>query len=142
MTREEIMQEVEKSGGFIVPSAGDVHVNRPLTNIAIAYVQRQEDFVAHRIFPDVPVMKQSDLYFSFDEGVFTRDDMEEKRPGTQTAGGVWEVGTESYYAKVYGYHHDIPDEIRTNTDTPLNQDRVATILGYAQRTASAGAGVR
>ena len=45
---------------FILPSRGDVHVNRPLTNISIAFLQTQEAFVADRVFPNIPVTKQSD----------------------------------------------------------------------------------
>ena len=55
---------------FILPSRGDVHVNRPLTNISIAFLQTQEAFVADRVFPNIPVTKQSDLFFTIDRGEF------------------------------------------------------------------------
>ena len=41
------------------PTASDVHVNRPLTNISIAYTQDASTFVADKVFPNIPVAKQS-----------------------------------------------------------------------------------
>jgi hypothetical protein len=46
------------------PTASDVHVNTPLTNISIAYMQMQSEYKAADIFPIVPVSKQTDRYFS------------------------------------------------------------------------------
>ncbi len=42
------------------PTAGDVHVNTPLTQISIAYLQSQTEFVAAQFAPVIPVSKQSD----------------------------------------------------------------------------------
>jgi len=46
------------------PTARDVHVNAPLTNISIAFLQTQDSFVASRVFPSIPVTKQSDRYYT------------------------------------------------------------------------------
>jgi hypothetical protein len=37
------------------PSIGDVHVNVPLTNISVAYIQDEGAFVADRVFANIPV---------------------------------------------------------------------------------------
>ena len=50
------------------PTRSDLHVNRPLTNMSIAYRQDATDLVADRVFPAVPVKKQSDRYI-----VYTKD---------------------------------------------------------------------
>jgi len=47
------------------PTASDVHVNAPLTNISIAYMQMQSEYKAADIFPVVPVSKQTDRYFTY-----------------------------------------------------------------------------
>ena len=57
------------------PTSGDVHVNRPLTNISIAYMQDPKGFVADQIFPNIPVLKQSDRYWRYDRGDFNRNQM-------------------------------------------------------------------
>jgi len=110
------------------PTAGDVHVNRPLTNISIAYFQSQEGFVADKVFPNIPVQKQSDRYFTYDRGEFNRDEMTERAPGTESAGGSYTVdSTPTYYCPVAAFHKDVPDQIRANTDAPLNMDSEAAI---------------
>jgi hypothetical protein len=111
------------------PTPGDVHVNRPLTNISIAFLQRASAFVADRVFPNIPVMKQSDRYFTYDRGMFNRDEMKLRAPGTETAGVEFTVdSTPTYFANPYGIHHDIPDQVRANADVPLAPDREATEL--------------
>jgi len=111
---------------FSQPSRSDVHVNRPLTNISIAYLQDASRFVAGQVFPQVSVSKQSDAYFTYDRGEFNRDEMEERLPGTESAGGTYEIGNETYYARTRAYHRDVPDQIRANADDPISLDREAT----------------
>ena len=111
---------------YIQPSRSDVHVNKPLTNISIAYMQDRTNFVAGRVFPTIAVGKQSDAYFMYDRGEFNRDSMEERAPGAESAGGTYKIGTDSYYARVYGYHKDVPDQVRANQDDPISLDREAT----------------
>jgi hypothetical protein len=108
------------------PTAGDVHVNRPLTNISIAYIQQASNFIASRVFPTVPVQKQSDAYFSYDNAYWNTDEMELRAPAARTSGSGYKVdANNTYFAQLYGYHHDIPDQVRANADDPLNMDREA-----------------
>jgi hypothetical protein len=110
------------------PTPGDVHVNTPLSNISIAFMQNRANFIADRVFPNIPVAKQSDLYYLYDRGFFNRDEMKERAPGTESAGGGYEISKDPYFAKVYAFHHDIPDQRRANADSPLMPDREATEL--------------
>lgn len=111
------------------PSQGDVHVNVPLTNISIAYIQNAANFVAARVFPNIPVSKQSDRYYTYERGDFNRDEMQERAPSAETAGSGYNLdNTPTYYAPVYGFHKDIPDQVRSNADSVLNPDREATIF--------------
>jgi len=111
------------------PTAGDVHVNRPLTNIAIAYFQDESNFIAGSVFPNIPVEKQSDAYWTIPRDSFNRDEMKIRAPGTESAGGGYEVDPDNtYYCHVRAYHHDIPDQVRANTDAPLNADSQAATL--------------
>ena len=109
------------------PTAGDVHVNTPLTNISIAFLQNAENFIATRVFPNIPVTYQSDRYYTYDRGEFNRDEMRKRAPGTESAGGSYTVdNTPSYYCEPYGFHKDIPDQVRRNSDSVLAPDREAT----------------
>lgn len=111
---------------YIQPSRSDVHVNKPLTNISIAYLQNQGNFVAGRVFPNIPVGKQSDVYYVYNQGDFNRDEMEERLPGTESAGSGFNISNETYYARNRAFHYDIPDQVRDNADSPINLDRDAT----------------
>lgn len=109
------------------PTAGDVHVNTPLTNISIAYLQKATNFVAARVFPNIPVTKQSDLYYTYDRGEFNRDEMKERAPGTESAGGSYTLdNSPNYFCRIYSFHKDVPDPVRANADSVLAPDREAT----------------
>ncbi|MFN9111239.1 MAG: hypothetical protein ACK5XN_14350, partial [Bacteroidota bacterium] len=71
----------------MTPTPGDVHVNAPLTNISIAFLQNAANFVATRVFPNIPVQKQSDRYYVYERGDFNRDEMQLRAPATASAGG-------------------------------------------------------
>lgn len=110
------------------PTRGDVHVNQPLTNISIAHIQNATHFIADRVFPTVPVSKQSDRYYIYDRGDFNRDEMRERAPGTESAGSGYDLdNTPTYYAPVFAFHKDVDDQVRANSDNPLAPDRDATI---------------
>lgn len=111
------------------PTAGDVHVNAPLTNISIAYMQNASNFVADTVFPNIPVTKQSDRYYTYDRGMFNRDEMVVRASGAEAKTIDYTVdNTPTYYAPVYALAHDIPDTVRQNADSVINSDRDATEL--------------
>lgn len=111
------------------PTPGDIHVNTPLTNISVAFFQNAANFVADRVFPNIPVSKQSDRYYVYDRGFFNRDEMEKRAPGTESSGSGYEVdNTPTYFADKYSYHHDIPDEVRANADSVIQPDADAARL--------------
>jgi len=111
---------------FIQPSRSDVHVDGPLTNISVAFMQDQNNFVADRVFPNIPVSHQSDVYYTYPKGEFNRDDMEVRAPGTESAGANYQLATDTYSAPVRALHKDVADQVRANADDPLSPDREAT----------------
>lgn len=111
------------------PTAGDVHVSRPLTNLSVAFIQSASHFVADKVFPVVPVQKQADRYYVFDRAYFNRDEMQKRAPGTESAGTGYKIdSTPSYFCDIWALHHDIPDPVRANADSPLSPDRNAVQL--------------
>ena len=107
------------------PTAGDVHINTPLTNFGQRYIQKAEDFIAMRAMPNLPVSKQSDLYYEFNRGDFLRDEAEERADGAESAGSGFRLGNSTYFAKVYAFHKDITDRQRANADTQIALDNSA-----------------
>lgn len=111
------------------PTRSDVHVNKPLTNISIAYIQRAEDFIADKVFPIVPVMKQSDRYFVYTKESWFRTEARVRAPSSESAGSGFAIdNTPSYFADVWAVHKDVDDQTRANADQPLDMDRDATLF--------------
>lgn len=109
------------------PTASDAHVNAPLTQISIAFLQDQSGFVSRKAFPTVPVRKQSDRYFKYDKKQWFRSDAKIRAPGTESAGSGFTVdNTPNYYCDVRAVHKDVDDQLRGNADDVLNPDRDAT----------------
>ena len=40
---------------YIQPSSSDVHIDQALTNMSVAFLQADTQFVARRVFPEIPV---------------------------------------------------------------------------------------
>jgi hypothetical protein len=109
------------------PTLGQVHVDRPLTNMSVAYIQDEKAFVCGKVFPYVPVDKKSDRYFVYLKEDWFRDDAQLRAPNTESAGGDYDIdNTPTYMCNVWAYHKDIDEQIEANADVPLNPERDAT----------------
>lgn len=111
------------------PTRGDVHVNRPLTNMSVAYIQSAKDFIADQVFPNVPVLKQSDRYFKYTKEFWFRTNAQKRAPATESAGAGFGIdNTPTYFCDVWAEHIDIDDQTRQNADQPLDLDRDGTMF--------------
>jgi len=102
----------------------DVHTNSALTTVSTAYIQRP-NWLADRIFPVVPVLKQSDFYYTYNKDDWFRSVAGVRAPATESPGGGWQVSKDTYYASVYAVHKDLDDQTRANQDAQFNLDRDA-----------------
>jgi hypothetical protein len=107
------------------PTQSAVHVDAILTNISVAYFQQNQNFIATRVFPVVPVSKQSDKFFTYTKNDWFRDEAQRRADATESAGGGYNLSTDTYQADVYAFHKDIGDQTRANADAPINVDREA-----------------
>lgn len=110
----------------VIRMPGDVHVNQPLTNISVAYMQSTTNFIAGKVFPRVSVSKQSDIYWAYKREDWNRGKLYQRAPATEAR--VVGFGTEraTYYADIWALAHDIADPTRANADSIFNMDRDAT----------------
>lgn len=112
-----------------MPNRNQAHIDRAMTAISVAYIQDAANFIADKVFPIISVKRQSDLYFKYSRADFFRDEAELRGPGTESAGGDYDVEQSSpYYCRIYAFHKDITREERNNQEDPLNVDRDATIF--------------
>jgi len=108
---------------------GDLHVNRELSTVAIAYSQEQDaNFVATKIFPILPVDFQTDYFYKFGRRAFLQTQSARRAPGTETPGVEWTFTRDTYYAEVFGLHIDVEDQARSNKDDTFTLDEAGTRL--------------
>lgn len=106
------------------PHLGQVHVDRPLTNISVAYQQDETAFVSTRNAV-VPSDKKSNLYFIYTQNDFQRDEAKPRGPAEESAGSGYNVSNTSFNCQVYALHKDVDEQVRMNTDDPLDGKRDA-----------------
>lgn len=110
-----------------MPTMQNAHVDAVLTNLSIAYLQDASAFIADKVFPVVPVKRQSDVYYQYNKGDFMRDEAQVRASGTESAGSDYGVEAQApYYCRIQAFHKDVTKAERANYDKPLDADRDAT----------------
>jgi Phage major capsid protein E len=107
------------------PSVNQVHIDAILTNISVAYLQNQDNFIADKVFPLVPVDKRSNKYFKYTKNDWFRDEAQRRAGGTESAGSGYNLSTDTYSTDVFAFHKDVDDQTISNADAPLNPLREA-----------------
>ncbi|MEG1543469.1 MAG: major capsid protein [Tannerellaceae bacterium] len=109
-----------------MPDRSDMHIDKALTNISVQYLQDPANYIAGQVFPMVPVKKQSDRYFVYLRDDWFRDEAQERAPGTESAGGDYDIdNSPTYFCRKFAYHKDVVEEDRANADDPLTPDEDA-----------------
>jgi hypothetical protein len=105
----------------------NAHIDRALTNVSVAYLQDASAFIADKVFPIVPVKRQSDIFYVYNKGDFMRDEAQVRGAGTESAGGDYGVEASTpYFCRKHAFHKDVTPEERANYDEPLDADTDAT----------------
>jgi hypothetical protein len=103
---------------MLTPSA--VHIDQPLTNLTLAYVQEQTNFIADKVFPTVGVNRQSDKYYIYDRAGMNRGgERKPLAPRTEVKRIGMSVSSDSYYADVFGLGMDFDEQTLANEDAAL-----------------------
>ncbi len=104
---------------LLTPS--QVHIDQPLTNLTLAYVQSQENFIADKVFPLVGVDRQSDKYYIYDRDNMNRKgDVKKLAPRTEVNRIGMSISNSAYYADVYGLGMDFDEQTLANEDAALD----------------------
>lgn len=101
------------------------HFDAPLTDLSVTFIQDQARFISRKVFPEVSVDKQSDLYYVWDKDDFLRDDARERAPGTEAPVTDAQVATDPYHCKEYAIARDLPWQRINNADDVLNLEENA-----------------
>ena len=104
---------------LLTPSS--VHLDQPLSNLTLAYVQEQTNFISDKVFPVVGVDKQSDKYYIYDRANTNRAGNRQKlAPRTEVPRIGMAVSNDAYYADVFGLGMDFGEQVIANEDTVLD----------------------
>lgn len=122
------MSEIILKSQGVILAPGDVHINGALTNVSLAWMQEADAFISDKVFPIVPVQKQSDLIWNFNPEQYNKNLMRQRAPSTEAPIVGLVASNEPYYAKIWALGSDISDQTRSNADTAFNLDSLHTQL--------------
>jgi len=109
-----------------LPTINDVQAVEPvLTNMLVGYKQDQNRFVASKVFPYVPVDKDSGTYYIFTKKYWFLDEMEQRTPGQQYARTGMGVSSTTYTTMQWALSIPIADETRANSQIPMDLETAA-----------------
>lgn len=112
-----------------MPTVNDVQGFEPiLTNMLLAYMNESDGYVALKAFPPVTVPRDSGTYYTFPKNYWFRDDLQPRAPGTTFGKVGYSLGTDTYQTLQWGIEHPIPDEVRGNSQLPMDLERVGIEL--------------
>lgn len=104
---------------MLSPSA--VHIDAPLTNLTIAFLQDANGFIADRVFPKVSVSKKTDKYYIYNRADFNRTGQVQARaPRTQAVRVGMSLSTDTYSADVFSLATDFDFQTLANEDAALD----------------------
>lgn len=115
---------------------GGAHIDVPLGQIAsMAFSTGEEEFIADRLFPAVPVSKESDKYYIIEKGAFLQVPRTLRSRGTRANRVRFQTSSESYFANNYALASDLPIEDTSNADTAiqLRENTVKLIVSNLRR---------
>lgn len=100
------------------PTTSDVHIDAALSNISIAY--KNDNYVGNKIFPVVPVDKQTDKYFTFTKDFWFRNSVERRGPGGNYPEGGLQVSNTNYECINMALSFPLPQEVIDNQDAGID----------------------
>lgn len=136
-----------------MPTARELHIDTPRSNLAIKAFDGTTSFIAPQVFPIVTVDKQSDKYYKIEKNSWIRIHRTLRAPGNKANRIEFDVSSDSYYADNYALAAEIPVEALANADAAIRvrdnhqanlneallrdyEDRVARIVTSASNLGS------
>lgn len=109
-----------------MPQLNATNVDAVLSNISVAYMTDQSQYIANKVFPIVSVEKMSGIFMKYDRGDWLRDEAEKRADATESVGSGYNVGRDTYQCDVYAFHKDVGDQIVANSINAFNPIADAT----------------
>jgi hypothetical protein len=100
--------------------ASSVHIDQPLTNLTIAYLQNTTGFVADKVFPRLPVKAKSNRFYIYDRANFNRAETKLRAPNTLAPEVSFSLSQDSYTCDVFSLAGHLTNEVLANADDVLS----------------------
>jgi len=116
-------------------SVGNVHVNVPLSNLAIRYLPLSDGFIAEEVCPRIPVVNESNVYYTWQQADFFSVDVSDLVPDRGTPREVdFTQTTASYSCQRRELGWTISTRERNNADNQLRLEEAKQqgVLGRLQ----------
>lgn len=111
-----------------LPQSQDMHYDEVLSNMSAAYIQSEDNYVAHQVFPELAVTQETGKYVSFPKGYFFRTEAGRVLEGAETRSKDFEAAFLTYEVEHWGLHKDISDRKRANISAPIDVDKTYTAV--------------
>lgn len=99
---------------------------KALTNVSVAYLQKDDEFLADKVFPSVPVEERSDVYYQFDSSQYLQSNVEQVAPkGQAPIIDITLASPVSYYCPTVKLAVEISTEKIREIDKVQNVEKVA-----------------
>ncbi len=103
------------------------YLDQPLNNVSVGYMN--DDYYAERIFPIVPVQKQSGRYWVFSKEKFRRYETIRHAKSEAREIAPWTLSNQLYFCDDHSLKDSIADEERANSDgTDLEINTVQNLM--------------
>lgn len=102
-----------------MPQFGQLHIERNLTNYSLKY--DNPEFINEKLFPPVPVQKESDKYLVYNLANFNLYETL-RANGSESAQIDWGFTEANYFCEQHSLKDIITDRDRSNADKPLTLD--------------------
>ena len=110
------------------PTQSDVHVSVPLTNMSVAYMNAMADYQADALAPIIPSKNQTNVFFKYTKDFWFRDALQKRSPGGEANRVGYGLTTDNFYIDIWSAKKPIDDQVRMNTDNPLDDDEDAMLF--------------
>ncbi len=124
-----------------MPKVNEVHENAALSNVSIGY--HPKGMIADRVFPVIPVMHETDIYYTWDKDMGLRFIDGLRADGTESKTVSYNVSKSTYSCEEYALKVKVTDREVKNADSVLRLETSKTkrvtgqlLLGQERRVAA------
>jgi hypothetical protein len=105
----------------------NVHVDAPLSNLSLAFMQDQSEYIATKFAPIMSVSAISGVYFKYAKRTFFENPTKKWTPGAKMAGGVMDMDTRGTYSCSFrAYEYPLPAHLAAAQDSMVMLERAVT----------------